>query len=72
VTLGASRKFLIVLTALNGVEFPRPKYFTGRHNGRWPEYPADRGRALRHDKDAAEMAANEFRQLGFTCEVRAA
>ena len=37
-----------------------------------PEYVADRERALRQDKDAAEMAANEFGQLGFTCEVRAA
>lgn len=64
-------KFLVVLTALHGVAFPRPKYFTGRYNGRWPEYLADADKAARLEKSAAGLALEEFRQLGFTCERKA-
>jgi hypothetical protein len=36
------------------------KYWTGKMNGRWPEYVRDRDRAVRVSKGVALSAATEF------------
>lgn len=65
--------WIIEVTALNGHEFVRPKFFTGRSaGGRWPEYRADARHACRFPSKAATAPVlAELNALNFTCEAKA-
>ncbi len=54
--IDANPSFLVKGTSESGVE----KYWTGRFEGRWPEYLKARNRALQLAKPQAEATAAQF------------
>jgi hypothetical protein len=53
-----SSEFVLCLTKANGVDFVRPKYWTGRMLERWPELSSNPENAFRF---TTKQAANEVR-----------
>lgn len=51
-------KFVLCLTSCKGVEYTRPKYWTGGMLERWPELSANKDRAHQF---SSKQAANEVR-----------
>jgi hypothetical protein len=63
-------QYVIKLTAKDGADFSRPKFWTGRMLEHWPEYLADPERAHRFEvKQSAEEVLTGFIARGFEGRV---
>lgn len=65
--------FVVVVTASDGQQFAREKYFTGRFEGRWPEYSLNPERAAKFGLRAtASSVVSQLADRKFTAEIRPA